>query len=235
MSFPIDKYLTNDYFVHNPTWDVEDSVWKSAFVARILHSHGIFPASICDIGCGAGEVLTTLRPTYPGAELYGYDITTEVARFWQKHQQEKINFFLEDFFKHNKKTYDVILLLDVIEHVSDPFQFLYGLLDKARYFIFHIPLDMSAFTVLREKPLLHAREKTGHVHYFTKNLALLKECGFNIIEWKYGEAALSGPRRTLKTTLANIPRRILYTINKEFGVLALGGETLFVLASGSVK
>lgn len=232
MSLPIDKYISKDYLANNPTWDIEDSPWKSSFVTDILKSNGITPYSICDLGCGAGGVLAQLRKKYPDIELFGYDIAPDAACFWPKHKQEKITFVSGDFFKLNTKTYDVILLLDVIEHVSDPFRFLNALLDKSKYFIFHIPLDLSAINLIREKPILYARKKAFHINYFTKNLALslLEECGFKIIEWKYSGAAFNNPRRTFKTRMANIPRKILNTINKEIGVRTLGGETLFVLA-----
>ena len=234
MSIPVDKYLSKDYFVNNPTWDIEDSPWKAHYISDILGDHKIIPASVCDLGCGAGSVLAQLRQNYPSSELVGYDIAPGAASFWPQHKQEKIDFFLGDFFNLNKRTYDVILLLDVIEHVADPFCFLDSLVDKAKYIILHIPLDLSAVNVWREKPILNARKKTGHINYFTKNLALslIKECGLKIVEWRYSEAAFSLARRSLKTRLANIPRKIFYAINKEMGVRVLGGETLFVLARG---
>jgi SAM-dependent methyltransferase len=231
MDLPLKKYISKDYFNNNPSWDIEDSLWKSVFVDKLLRSNGITLESICDLGCGAGGVLAELRLKYPRAKLYGYDIAPDAEAFWPQHKQKNINFFSGDFLKLNKETYDVILLLDVIEHLADPFSFLSGLSDKAKYFVFHFPLDLSAINVLREKPILHAREKTGHIHYFTKNLALalINECGFKVIEWQYSEVAFSGPRHSLKTKLANIPRMILQTINKELGVRVLGGESLFVL------
>lgn len=237
MNLLVEKYISKTYFVNNPTWDIEDSTWKANFVADMLRSNRILPGSICDLGCGSGGVLAKLRLKYTHAELYGYDIAPDAAVFWQQHKQEGINLILGDFFELNTKTYDVILLLDVIEHISDPFKFLCALLDKANYFIFHIPLDLSAINVLLENRIMDARKKTFHINYFTKNLALslIEECGFKIIEWKYSEAAFSGPRCTLKTRLANIPRKILCAINKEIGVRAFGGETLFVLAKRFVK
>jgi hypothetical protein len=54
MSLPIDKYITQDYFLNNPTWDIEDSHWKADCVSKILNSNKINPESICDLGCGSG-------------------------------------------------------------------------------------------------------------------------------------------------------------------------------------
>ena len=176
--------------------------------------------------------MVELRQFYPQAELFGYEIAPDATKFWSDYAQEKIDFQLGDFLTINKRNYDVILLLDVIEHIADPFQFLSQLHGVARYYLLHIPLDLSAITVLREQPLLNVRHQVGHIHYFTKNLALslVEECGYKIINWQYSGAAFNAARRTWKTKLASFPRAIAYNVNKDLGVRALGGETLFVLA-----
>ena len=234
MSSPEDRYISPDYVERNPTWHIEDSPWKAGLVREVLQSRGLMPESICEVGCGAGGILAELRRSYPRAELFGYDIAPDAADFWSEHEKAGIHFRIGDFFTLNERTYDVVLSLDVIEHVSDQFAFLSRLRDTADYHVFHIPLDLSAVSVLGERPILDKREKVGHVHYFTKNLALslLRECGYDVVEWRYSGAAFNAPRRTLKTRLAAIPRRLIYGLNKDWGVRALGGESLVVLARG---
>ncbi len=128
--------------------------------------------------------------------------------------------------------YDVLLMIDVFEHVSDPFSFLEESHAHARKFVFHIPLDLSATGVARKTPLLNVRRSVGHLNYYTKDLALetLTDGGYKIIDWRYTEASLNSPNRTLKTKLASLPRKLFYAINKDFGVRLLDGETLLVLA-----
>ena len=232
MTQPSDKYLTNDYLNHNPSWDIEDSVWKAGFVVNILNSIEFTPGSICDVGCGAGGVLAALRGPYPHAGLLGFDIAPNAARFWPQHRALNILFQVGDFMTLNSRKYDVILALDVIEHLSDPFSFLDKLRCFSTYYLFHFPLDLSAINVAREEPILKARRRVGHIHYFTKNLALslLRECGYNIIKWFYSGSSFNSPKRSSKTTLASIPRRLAYILNKDLGVRIFGGETLFVLA-----
>jgi len=155
---PDERYLTDEYLSHNPSWDLEDSPWKASHVARILRDHKISPASMCEIGCGAGYVLAELRRQYPTTKLFGFDIAPAASRFWGQHEAADIRLTVGDFAAVNTRTYDVILLLDVIEHVPNPFAFLTRLRDKARYFVLHIPLDLSALTVAREQPLITVRE-----------------------------------------------------------------------------
>lgn len=226
------RYLGCEYFQHNPTWDSEDSTWKSQLVVEILRSHAIVPGSIVDIGCGAGVVLGQLLRTFPDADMHGYDIAPDVQRFWSDSALKRVQFHLGDFLESGDRIHDVALILDVIEHLENPFRFLATVRHRANWFVFHFPLDLSASSVLREKPLLHVRNKVGHVHYFTKGLAieLLLSCGYHIIDWRYTSAALSGPGRRWKSMLASVPRRIVYAISKDWGVRLLGGETLIVLA-----
>jgi cyclopropane fatty-acyl-phospholipid synthase-like methyltransferase len=229
---PDEKYLTDEYVDKNPTWDMEDSPWKASLVARVLRKNSLSPTSICEIGCGAGLVMAELRKSYPSAELFGFDIAPAASRFWPRHESADIHFAVGDFATLNRRTYDAILILDVIEHVRDPFAFLSGLRGAARYFVLIIPLDLSALSVAREQPLLTQRRNVGHIHFFTKNLALamLEENGFRVIDQQYSGAAFNAPRRTWKTTLAMAPRWIARQVNRDWAVRVLGGETLVVLA-----
>lgn len=231
MALPHEKYTTNEYLNENPSWDIEDSAWKAQNVVKILKKNRITPQSICDVGCGAGGVLTELRRSHSQTELYGYDIAPGTASFWPAKEKTTIQFYLGDFFDLNAKKYDLLLLLDVIEHLTNPFSFLDKLLNTADYFVFHIPLDLSMINILREKPIMQLRRRVGHIHYFTKGLALslLHEAGYEIIDWSYSNAAFNSPQRTWKTKLASIPRVLAYFLNKDLGVRILGGETLFVL------
>lgn len=226
------RYLSDDYVAKNPTWDMEDSQWKAERVAALLADAGIRPGKICEVGCGAGRILAALAEAYPQATLTGYDIAPAAARFWAHIDVARIKLSVGDFFVMDKDRYDVILLLDVLEHVADPHAFLNGLRGRSDYLVVHFPLDLSALSVLRETPLLQVRRKVGHIHYFTRNLALelMNESGFDVIDHRFTGAAFSAPQATLKTRLAQIPRRLLAAVNRDFGARLLGGETLMVLA-----
>lgn len=227
-----ERYLTDDYAEKNPSWDIEDSPWKARHVLLRLAAQRLTPSSIAEVGCGAGGVLAEARDAFPQAELYGFDIAPAAQRYWAEFSDKNIHFIQGDFFQLNQRHYELIMVLDVVEHVSDPIEFLSRLQGHADYYVFHFPLDLSAISVLRESPLLYVREKVGHIHYFTKGLVfrLLAESGYDIIDWSYTGAAFTAPQQTWKTRLAGVVRRIAYTINKDFGVRLLGGETLMLLA-----
>ncbi|RHX90859.1 class I SAM-dependent methyltransferase [Leptospira stimsonii] len=231
------RYLDGSYIKNNPNWDREDSPWKAEKVDSILKKFKIEPKSICEIGCGTGDTLAYLGNKYPFSKLVGYDVSPQLRSFWNSivknpSYRNRIKFYLGDFVSLNKRKHDVLLMLDVFEHVRDPFTFLENASKCAEFFVFHIPLDLSVISVLRNTPLMNVRHKVGHLHFYNKDLALetLIDSGFEILHWAYTRASLTSPNRSLKTKLMSIPRYLLYLINKDIGVRIFGGETLIVLA-----
>ncbi len=226
------RYTEGDYAQQNPDWDSNDSPWKAQQVLALLARHGLSPASVVEVGCGAGGVLSALRAQLPRADLQGFDIAPGLPALWAQRQADDIRFTLGDYLGKDVPIPELTLVLDVLEHLGDPFTFLAGLRKRAGWTVFHIPLDLSAISVLRERPLLHVRHKVGHLHYFTRGLALamLDECGWEVIEERYTRAALTAPNKGLVTRLAGRVRAAVQTVLGHSGVRLLGGETLIVLA-----
>jgi hypothetical protein len=234
MSTVESRYYDGTYFIDNPDWDRKDAPWKAFQVASILSDNKIAPFTVCEIGCGSGDVLVHLQNILPSVKMKGYDISPQVANFWKQYNEAEggVEFHLGNFHEINQIKYDVLLMLDVFEHIRDPFSFLENSRRHATYFVFHIPLDLSASAIIRGYPLINVRNKVGHLHYYTKDLALrtLLDTGYEVLDWRYTGASLSSPNRSMKTRLAALPRRIAYSLNKDLGVRLLGGETLLVLA-----
>jgi SAM-dependent methyltransferase len=225
------RYLSDEYVSCNPSYHEEHSEWKAALVAEILRANQLTPLSCCDVGCGAGKVLAALRPIYPQAELFGYDIAPSAAQFWAKHEDANIHFRVGNFHEDNDQVFDVALLMDVLEHLPDPNEFLRGMRHAAQHFVIHFPLDLSALTVLRESPILQVRRDVGHIHYYTKSLALalLEESGYEVMDWRYSGAGYTSPSRTWKSIVRSLPTRFAGR-GKDAMVRLIGGETLIVLA-----
>lgn len=227
------RYLGGDYLAKNPTWDVQDSPWKARKVHEILAVNGVQPASLVDVGCGAGKVLMALRQAYPSARLTGFDIAPDAERFWAAPRADDIELSVGDFTAVTGPRYDVLLALDVLEHLQDPYSFLSRLRGRAGHYVFHVPLDLSALSVLRESPLLYVHDKVGHLHFYTRDLALtlFHDCGYRVVDAQYTGAAFTAPQRTWQARLAALPRRLVFAVNRDWGARLLGGETLIVLAT----
>ena len=160
--------------------------------------------SIVEVGCGYNDILRYLREFYPSCFLVSFDISPQAKIFWSD-DSHCIEFNLSDFHNFNTKKFDILLMLDVFEHVRDPFSFLENSREHAKYFIFHIPLDLSAQAVARKSPLIQARRNVGHLHSYSKELALetLEDCGYEVILWRYTGASMTMPNRSIKTWIAN--------------------------------
>ena len=224
-------YQDGTYLENNPTWHAEHSPWKAAQILRILAANSIRPDSVCEVGCGAGEVLIELSKEFPHAKFVGYEIS-ETAYKLLKEKNSNVDFRFADFLSQDDY-YDAVLAIDVFEHVEDYFGFLKKLRVKGKYKIFHIPLDISVQTVLRNRPIINVREQVGHLHYFTKYVALetLKDCGYEILDYFYTAGSIEMSGRNLKMRLAEFPRRIAYFLNKDLTVRILGGYSLLVLTT----
>lgn len=225
-------YKDGQYFSNHPTWHQEDSPWKAKQIIKILEKNNVNPSSISEVGCGAGEILNCLSDAL-GQEvrLNGYEISPQAYELCKPKENGRLTFHMCDFTAVETTPADVLLVMDVFEHVPDYMGFLEKIRSKARYKIFHIPLDLSAQTVLRSKTIINRRKNLGHLHYFTKDTALatLEDCGYNIIDHFYTACALDLPSKSIKSFLARIPRRILFKLSKTLTVRLLGGYSLLVL------
>jgi ubiquinone/menaquinone biosynthesis C-methylase UbiE len=75
MGMADEKYIAGDYLVNNPTWGVEDSAWKARKIMEMIQHNDLHPATICEVGCGAGEVLRQLQLRLPEqVHLCGWEI-----------------------------------------------------------------------------------------------------------------------------------------------------------------
>jgi len=166
-----------------------------------------------------------------GFHSLGMTFHRKHSRFAEKKEKHNIHFFLEDMLNEGDLAFDVVMAVDVLEHVEDYFGFLRKLRKKATYKIFHIPLDLSVQAVLRVSPILNARLSVGHVHYFTKETALatLKDTGYDLVDYFYTCGSLDLPNRGWKAELLKLPRRLSFSLHPDLAARVLGGFSLLVL------
>jgi hypothetical protein len=128
--------------------------------------------------------------------------------------------------------FDLLLVIDLIEHLDDYYGFLRKLRSRGRYAIFHIPLELSAYSVLRSYPILDSRASVGHIHYFTKDTALaaLAETGYEVVDWFYPEWRMRLRGKPFRQKVLTMLRRSLLHVKTDLAVRLLGGFSLMVLA-----
>ncbi len=226
-------YLNDEYYRKNPTWDVEDSEWKAAHVRAVIDRLPIKPLRIAELGCGAGEVLNQLhRVLSSEIEFFGYDISPRAIELCRSREKDRLNFILGDVSEG--AYFDVLLALDVLEHVDDYLGFLRAIRSHANIKIFHIPLDMSVISVTKMTPILHARDSVGHLHYFSKETALrsLTDCGYEILDCFYSSGPINRVPRLLKQKkywrLLDPVKRFFFMRYPDLWVRMLGGSIVVV-------
>jgi hypothetical protein len=195
----------------------------------MLCKHDIDATTVCEVGCGAGEILKQLSVTYPKTMFSGYEVSPHAFKLCAQREGEKVKYFMSNLLESDDK-FDVLLCIDVFEHVEDYMGFLKQLKAKSTFQIFHIPIDITVSSVLRNT-MMYERHKVGHLHYFTLETALasLRDCGYDIVDYAFTRSFDELPSRTLKAKLAKIPRKLLYAVSPKLMVKLLGGCSLLVL------
>ncbi len=69
-------YEDGTYLARNPTWHEQDSAWKASHIARLIQRNDLRPSTVCEVGCGAGEILNQLSVMLGQAmRFWGYEIS----------------------------------------------------------------------------------------------------------------------------------------------------------------
>jgi SAM-dependent methyltransferase len=231
-------YESGEYLNRNPDWHVGESPWKAKQLVRMLNRNHVDPHTVCEIGCGAGEVLRQLQTRLdPTCELCGIDISPRAIDLCRPRANANLRFALGDAESIPDGSFDLVLVLDVMEHVRDYYGFLDAVHAKGHLTVFHIPLDLSAQTVLRPHGLLGPRDAYGHLHYFTRETALraLEDTGNRIVDWFYTPRAIEQPATELPRRLLRLPRKLLFSVHQDMAARALGGCSLMVLATAGER
>jgi SAM-dependent methyltransferase len=212
------------------TWHLEDSLFKAQRVASMLARHDeIKPSTICEIGCGAGGVLAELQKMLSDHIAFtGYDISPQAHALSARFSNPRCQFILGDAFA-DQSQYDLVLVMDVIEHVEDYFSFLRNVRQKGELKIYHIPLDAYVSGILRGN---NSWDSAGHLHLFTIETALkaLQHSGHRIVDWIFTDGAISIPNKTVRGRIANLVRIPLSKVSIRLTSRLLGGYSMLVLA-----
>lgn len=229
-----DIYTDGTYLVNNPDWGIKDSEWKAKTILELVKKNNLSIKNVTEVGCGAGGILESLSQKMGNnVDFFGYDISPQAIAFAKQKEKENLHFYNEKYEKKNNIHTELLLVIDVFEHVDDYYNFLEDLKSKSDYFIFHIPLDLSCRTILKPHVLLQQRNSVGHIHYFSKEMVLwfLKDKGYEILDWHYtkpviDEAHSNNLKRRIKKSLRNLS----FSINENTTAKLFGGYSMMILA-----
>lgn len=183
-----DPHINGEYLKTNPTWHVEYSPWKSENILRFMARNSVRPRTVCEVGCGAGEVLRLLQAKMAReCRFWGYDVSPQAIEMAKSRENANLRFDVADFGEIETPYFDLLLVLEVVDHIEDYFGFLRMLRRRGDLKIFSFSLDFSVQALLRAGVLAHRRSFHHHLHHFNKDTALcaLQETGYNILDYAY--------------------------------------------------
>jgi ubiquinone/menaquinone biosynthesis C-methylase UbiE len=176
-------YLSGEYLRKNPSLHVEDSGWKAEviapFVDRFALIHSGSPLKVLDVGGGAGVLLSMIADRL--RRTAGRPVTKCAIEFSPEmlEVQKSNNPDLErteqgsiEATSFGDKEFDLVLLIDVLEHLPNAETALREIRRIGRYAIIKIPLEDTVhfrlMNALRGGSLRrHAIESVGHVQSFS--------------------------------------------------------------------
>ncbi|WP_221643607.1 MULTISPECIES: class I SAM-dependent methyltransferase [unclassified Nostoc] len=87
-------YKDGTYLQNHPTWHEEHSPCKAKQIAKIIKRNNLNPLTICEIGCGAGEILNSLQTEFSDkTSFYGYEISPNAFEICKSKSGKNLHFF----------------------------------------------------------------------------------------------------------------------------------------------
>ena len=160
---PNTKENSEAVFAEGGSWEKRGGRCQTRRFAEIFHRHAAVPLSkfrMLDVGCGLGDGMPVWKKRYPGAELFGCDISEVAVRRCEQRYGHLAQFFTASF-EQIEGFWDVIYCSNVLEHFEQH-------LDIARFLLARCSIlyVMTPFNELRDGRLLKPMEGYFHVATF---------------------------------------------------------------------
>ena len=90
-------YTSGEYLEKDPIWHVEELPRKAKQIMRMLARNSLAPQTICEVGCGTGEVLKQLQGKMDASCIFwGYNISPQAIELTKSRANERLHFKLAD-------------------------------------------------------------------------------------------------------------------------------------------
>lgn len=159
-------YKSGQYRKEHPISDVNNRIDKIQNLLKIIDVYISNNNTMLDVGSGDGILAQEL------INLGKIVSCCELDPFIANDYHEKINVYIGDFTLLDIPQHDIIIGLDVLEHIKNPTSFIKKC--NCKYLILQVPINRKMRTP-KTKP-------DGHYHYFSKSSIsyLLNDNGFTL-------------------------------------------------------
>lgn len=174
-----DIYRDGSYIALNPSLHEEDSDYKFKYISSLLREirFGTAPIRVLDIGGGAGviaaKVCHELAGGRPGrVECHALDLSPEALALQRKNNPYCTLATSDSAEIEAVGSYDLALLIDVIEHIPDNAATA-SMVDRiSRHAIYNIPTEINLVDLLRNAYMRGRyypgqEASLGHVHFYS--------------------------------------------------------------------
>ncbi len=179
----------------HPSLHSEDSDWKFLKITNILNDFCTRNTgneiNIIDIGGGAGKIFSKVanhirNVHHKKVQKYALDICQKTLEKHKQSNPDLLEVYNQDISKTNiaNKKMDLALMIDVLEHISNPVKALREIKRISKYAIFKVPLEDNFYNrfynfIKRGKPREFAIKNLGHINIYNSS-KLLNEIKINI-------------------------------------------------------
>lgn len=130
--------------------------------------------TICEVGCGEGELLKILREHFPKAKIYACDLSpNEIKKAKQNCAGLNIHFSVQDvqMLTYKDKQFDLVVACEVLEHIPDPNKAISEIQRTGSLAIVSIPIEplWRVLNVLRLKYLKDLGNTPGHLNHWSRS------------------------------------------------------------------
>ncbi len=188
-----------NYYTSGTYWNTHESYLKDdkpakardvidGFVAAV-DKVGTSEIRVADVGGGTGAVIAELarllKPLRPNVTIKAtiFEIAANAVEYGRKAfpQQEYVN----AFFQGNEGTFDVLMYIDVLEHVENPWDLLRKARGCSQTLLIRQPLE-GTLPMFRHNSYKGQRESLGHINYFNYRqfLDMAASCGWTPLNAK---------------------------------------------------
>lgn len=135
--------------------------------------HALAPEDILDVGCGEGYTLSALREAGIACPCSGIDLSTQ-AITEARRRVPGVTFAVEDAFElaREGRSYDLVMITEVLEHVPEPERMLPVLERIARrYVVLSVPWEpfFRGLNLMRGKHVLALGNDPEHVNHWGRD------------------------------------------------------------------
>ncbi len=193
------------YAERNPGWHALDASAKAAGLDAVWADLSV--DRVVDVGCGTGHVSAALRALRSARGQTPLSWACWDPVDLGPSPDPAIGRQVGDWFSSVDGA-NLVLLVDVIEHVPDPEALLRATAARSTYLLLRVPLELSVWDVLRPKRRLAAREQYGHRFAWDLPavLDLVAAAGWIVLRRRYDRVP---PRlETVPQKLVDVIRRV---------------------------